>query len=40
MFFKGILPQVFGKLSWLWFLVVLFEVSMLSYIPIDMMKKR
>ena len=40
MFFIGILPLVFGKLSWLWFLVVLFEVSMLCYWPIIMMKRR
>ena len=39
-FYSGILPLVFGKLSWLWFLVVLFEVSLLSYVPIILFKKQ
>jgi len=25
------MPRIFGKLSWLWFLIVLFEVMMLNY---------
>ena len=36
----GILPQVFGKLSWLWFLLVLFEVMLLNYSIIIWLKRR
>jgi hypothetical protein len=25
------MPKIFGKLSWLWFLIVLFEVMILNY---------
>lgn len=39
-FFIGILPQVFGKLSWLWFLMVLFEVFLLNYAIIIWLKRR
>jgi fucose 4-O-acetylase-like acetyltransferase len=39
-FFVGILPQVFGKLSWLWFLLVLFEVFLLNYSIIIWLKRR
>ena len=39
-YFIGILPLVFSKLSWLWFLLVLFEVQIINFSIIIWLKRR